>query len=323
MTRRGRGRGSLRCGALTAALVACAACAPAHDAATLFRDLQDEDPEVRLDARETLARILSDGDYGVFVRGIDGEEPTYRVQSILYLARMRQPGARAALRDLLRVDRRMMLPINPIRLKASRQENDSRILVAHLIASGGGDPEALPVLLNGLDASLAPDVVEGTCFAIGALGDARGIPFLASAARSPEVKVARAAVQALGRFREPEALEAVRAAASHLSEEVRGDALSALDIWEPGEVIDVLEMVAGSDPAAEIRASAIHRLGRSGDTTLVPFLIERLASEDEMVRLAALGALGQLTGERLGPRPQAWRRWWAEHRERSGAREGR
>ena len=319
MTPRGPIRFGVSVGAVALALLFCLTCAPAYDADTLFQDLQSDDPEVRVDARESLEKIMVGGDYKVLVRGLDSTEPMIRVQSILYLSRMPQPDARAALRELLRADRRMMLPFNPIRLKATREKHDSRILVAHLIASREGDPEALPVLLDGLDQSLPAEVLEGACYAVGALGDERGVPFLASAINSRDIGVVRASVQALGRFQTREALESIREAVSHPSQEVRGEALSALDLWSPADVKDLLLEIAGSDSSGDIRASAIHRLGSTTDPSLVPFLIDQLATGQPVIASPALGALRQLTGENIGNDPGAWRLWWDQREtERSG-----
>ena len=135
-----------------------AACAPAHDAESLFTRMKSPDTEVRQDAAEELDGIMRKGDYQVFLRGIKSPNRMYQVESILFLARMPQPAAHAALRELLRLERRTTLPYNPIRLKPQSMETDSRILVAHLIALNGGDPEALNLLVQGMDGQ-PPDIL--------------------------------------------------------------------------------------------------------------------------------------------------------------------
>ncbi|HEU4402749.1 MAG TPA: HEAT repeat domain-containing protein [Candidatus Polarisedimenticolia bacterium] len=308
-------RAFLTTGVLSAGLF-LTACAPAHDAESLFAQMHSDDAEARQDASETLDTILKNGDYRVFVRGVSSPNQMYRVQSILFLARMSQPEARAALRDLLKVEARSLLPYNPIRLKPSSEMTDSRILVAHLIAEGGGDPEAVGVLLRGVGEDQPAEVLSGTCFALGALRDPKGIPFLVTAAHHPDSEVVRAAVQAAGRFHEPEALAVFRVAASNPTPEVRIDAVTSLTFQEGPGALEFLRTLAASDPSPAVRALAIRQMERFKDTSVVPFLISQLGSADQQLRGAAYDVLQRLTGQSMPPRLEAWSRWWA----RNGAR---
>ncbi len=298
--------------ALAAALMLGAGCAPARDAETLFKQLRSADLEARQEATEQLDDLVRQGDYRVFLRGVDSADRIYRAQSIIFLARIDRPEARRALHDLLRIEKRSMLPFNPIRFKPTTEEFDSRILVANLIAQSGGDPEAVGTLTAGAD-DQSPDVLAATCFALGALHDPKAIPFLAAQARNPQRDVARAAVQALSRFKEPEVIVALRPVIQHPSAEVRGDVLGALDLHEGPEVVEILKTIGASDPSPEIRAAAIGRLTRFRDRSLVPYLIDRLRGRDGAPRAAALAALGSLTGQALGPHPEQWTRWWAQN----------
>ena len=304
-----------RAGARLAAVAAFAllqACAPAHDARQLFEDLQNPDLEARQDAEQKLDSIVRQGDYQVFLRGLDSPNRLHQAQSIVFLARMPQPEARAALRGLLRVDQRRMLPFNPIKMKPTRgPDSDSRILVAHLIAEGGGDAEALESLTGGVDDNASTETLTGTCFAVGALGDPAGVPFLAGLARDARAEVARAAVQALGRFRGPEVVAALQAAAGHDSPQVRADVLSSLAAIDAAATNDLLRTMASSDPASDIREMAIRQLGSSGDPAVVPFLIDRLRDRDDAARMVAREVLTGLAGRDLGAGPERWRQWWA------------
>ena len=297
-----------------------AACAPAHDAESLFTRMKSPDTEVRQDAAEELDGVIRKGDYQVFLRGLKSPNRMYQVESILFLARMPQPAPRAALRELLRLERRTTLPYNPIRLKPQSMETDSRILVAHLIDANGGDPEAAGVLLQGVGEGQTPEIVIGTCFAVGALRDPKGIPFLVDAARHPDVEVVRAAIQSLGHFHDPRVMESLRAASTHREAVVRSDVLSSLDFQEGPEVVDLLKAVAASDPSPEVRAEAIAKLPRFKDPTVTPVLIEQLKRRDQAPREAALQALRMLTGQSLGPSADAWSRWWARNGAHQAAR---
>ncbi len=300
----------LRAAAL--ALLAPLGCAPAHDVQDMFRGLRSPDLEVRQEAAEKLEAIVAQGDYQTFVRGLRSPDRIFRAQSMVYLARVSGKEARRALRDQLRLEQRALLPWNPIKMKPASEETDSRILAANLIAEAGGDPEAVEVLTAGIE-DQAPAIFASTCFALGALGDPKAIPALARATRRPDVEVARAAVQALGRFRQPEARQALMGALDHPSVEVRSDVLSSLELAEDPSQVDIYKKVAVSDPSPELRAEAVRQLGRFKDPGLVPFLIDQLRGKDEAPRQAALSLLGQLTGRSLGPRPEAWSRWWSQN----------
>ena len=295
------------------------ACAPAYDLQTLYGQLQSSDLEARQDAAEKIGKIVREGKYDLFVRGATSPVKTDRAPSIIYLSQMTQPEARAALRDLLRVNARTLIPYNPIRMKPSSEEADSRILVAHLIAENGGDPGAVDALVEGMQGQ-PPDVLAGTCYALGALRDPKGIPFLATAVRHQDVEVVRAAAQALGMFPTSESRTALKSLVGHPSQEVRSEVLSALEIQEDPAVVEILETIASSDPSPELRAAAMGRLGRFKDPSPVPFLIQQLKGKDDTNRRAALDTLRLLSGQSYGPRPEAWTRWWEQNRKSPVAR---
>jgi HEAT repeat protein len=303
--------------AAAAGAVLC--CAPAYDAGTLFNQLESGDLEERQEAAEKIEKIVRGGNYDVFMRGIEGPVKSTRAPSIIYLSRMTQPKAREALRDLLRVDRRSQIPFNPIRMKPSSEEADSRILVAHLIAENGGDPGAVDALIEGMQGQ-PPDVLEGTCYALGALRDPKGLPFLATMVRRPDVEVVRAAVQAVGIFHTPEARSLLKSMAGHPSQDVRSEVLSALQMQADPSVVEVLETMAATDPSPELRVAAMGQLGRFKDRSPVPFLIDQLKGKDDTNRQAALDTLRLLSGQSYGPRPEPWTRWWEQSQKPTIAR---
>jgi HEAT repeat protein len=299
------------------AILVLGGCAPAYDTDSLFDGLQDPDPEARQEAGETLEKIVRAGDYMVFVRGLDSPNMLHRAQSIVFLARITKPEGRNALRTLLRMDKRMMLPFNPIRMRPASEETDSRVLVAHLIAVTEKDPEAIDALLEGANQGQPPAVVTATCFAIGALGDPKGLPFLAAATHNSDVEVVRAAVQALGRFHEPEALEALKGLTSHPASEVRSDVLTAMQERDVPGAVEILQTMGVSDPSSDLRAGAIKALMMKRDNAvLAPYFIERLQKGDPLSRSAAREALEKISGRNLGTQPAAWTKWWKENQAR-------
>jgi HEAT repeat protein len=291
-------------------------CAPAYDVQTLYSKLQSNDSEERQDAEEKLEKIVREGRYEVFQRGAESQVKTHRAPSIVYLSRMQQPEARAALRDLLRVEKRSMIPYNPIRMKATTEESDSRVLVAHLIALNGGDPGAVDLLVHGMEGQ-PPDVIASTCYALGALRDPKGVPFLSKFAGGREIEVTRAAAQALGMFHTREALDELKTLLTHPSEEVRSEVLSALQLQDDPSVMALLETMASSDPSTELRSAAMSQLSRFKDPSPVPFLIEQLKTKDEANRQVALDSLRQMSGQTYGVRPDQWSRWYQASRKPS------
>jgi hypothetical protein len=306
---------------LLGAALLLAGCAPAQDADKLFNELVSPDLETRQDAADRIEQVVEAGDYRVFVRGLDSTNLLNRAQSIVQLARISRPEAQEALRALLVPDRRMMLPFNPIRLRPQREPSDSRILVASLIRRGGGDPQAIGVLLAGAEEGRTAEVLEGTCFAVGALQDPAGIPFLEKAAGHPDLKVARAAVQALGQFRGPEAVAVLGRLIGHAAFEVRSDVLTSLSANDDEATKTLLRTIGESDPMPELRAGAFEALSRFRDADLVPYFIARLKDAPDPARASAAEALARITGQALGSKPGPWEQWLAKNR--PGASAGR
>ena len=163
-------------------------------------------------------------------------------------------------------------------------------------------------------------MLTGTCYALGALRDAGGIPFLAAAARGQDIEVVRAAAQALGMFRTSDALQGLKPLTAHPSPEVRSEVLSALQLQDDPAVVDLLKAMAASDPLPEIRSAAMTQVARFKDASVVPFLIEQLRGRDPANRQSALDALHLLSGQPFGPRPEPWSRWWEETRKQLASR---
>lgn len=292
-------------------LVALTACAPAEDYEHLFADLTSPDAEVRQEATERVEALVQRNQYQVFVRALSSPNMLLRANAITQLARMTSPGARAALVDLLAIDRRMMLPFNPVRQRPESVPSDSRILVAYLIHRTGGEPRAIGRLLEGADSDQAAEVLTGTCLAVGALGDPGGIAFLERASRRPETEVVRAAVQALGQFSTPESTAALGAVSTHPVIEVRSDVISALSARHDAPATEILTTMGRVDPDPDLRAAAWQILGNQPGDTFVPYFIDRLGDAPDSARQTLVDILGRLTGRNLGPKRDAWARYWS------------
>lgn len=288
-------------------------CAPAVDPDVLLGRLSSPDLETRQEAMEKVEEIIQKNQYDVFVRGLKSANFLYRAQAMVYLGRMRAPQAHAAVRDLLAIDRRMMLPFNPIRFKPQPEETDSRILAATLIQRAGGDPEAIKVLLAGIDENQSVEILSGTCFAVGALRDPAGLPFLDTVSKRSEVPLVRAALEAAGQFSQPEAFAILARLITHDSPEVRADVLSSFTSRHDAAALQILEQVGQKDPVDDLRDTAYRSLTQFKPQEVVPYLIDRLNDAPAATRPAILETLGQLTGQTLGPSHDAWARWWAKN----------
>jgi HEAT repeat protein len=293
------------------ALLGPIACAPANDPDRLLADLTSDDVEARQEAADKITGIVASNDYKVFVRGLASADPLRRAQSIVYLGEMTSPEARRALTGLLAVERRMLLPFNPVRMRPQSELADSRILVATLIQRTVPDPEAVGVLTRGDVSAQTPETIAGTCLAAGALRDPAAVPFLAKAARHPSPEVVRAAVQALGMFDTQEAEEALLGASTHPSPEVRADVVSALATRLDDSTRSIMMTMGREDASSEIRATALQSLSRFKGDDIVPYFIDRLGDAPEELRPVLQEILSRLTGQALGPKPQPWARWWA------------
>lgn len=295
-----------------AALLASWGCAPADDPEKLLNGLVSPDAEVREDAAQKLDAVVQRNDASVFLRGLDNPDLLVRAQAITYLARMTSPEARAELRGLLASDKRMMLPYNPIRLRSdSSAKTDSRILVASLIQRTIPDPKAIGVLLEGAEEAKTVEELTGTCLAVGALRDPAGVPFLDRASLHPDAAVVRAAVQAMGQFEGPEVLPSLRRLATDPRDEVRSDVVVTASNRSDPESRSILMQIGAQDTRSELRISAWEALSRQPAEEVVPYFIEQLRAANDETRATLVEILGRRTGRSLGPKPDAWAKYWA------------
>jgi hypothetical protein len=146
------------------------------------------------------------------------------------------------------------------------------------------DPEALE---EGMDVLRTCDqgAAKQFLFALADLGDTRALPLLDQCARSiPEL--AQQAISILPRVGPSGDAEFDLALASWLTDKL-----------DPGRV--------------EWTRASLRAIGVLDDGSHAPALIELLDSPKPALREAALGALQQQSGLRLGPSTGAWREWYA------------
>lgn len=72
-----------------------------------------------------------------------------------------------------------------------------------------------------------------------------------------------------------------------------------------------------NDPDDFVKQNSIKALGLIRDLACLPTLISLLDRTDKPELIdAALVSLNQITGKRLGGRPEVWKRWWAENKDK-------
>lgn len=130
---------------------------------------------------------------------------------------------------------------------------------------------------------------------------------------SKDENVRMAAIEALGRtqFGDPKWVEKLFALATKRDPIGRIGATTGLAALRTGEAVDLLHGML-SDDDWRVRVAALRNVVALRKRESLPYLIERLEVEEGRVRLDLASALQQLTGLRLGHRPERWRKFWDE-----------
>ncbi|MDO9129775.1 MAG: HEAT repeat domain-containing protein, partial [Anaerolineales bacterium] len=134
------------------------------------------------------------------------------------------------------------------------------------------------------------EIRRAAVYALGRLGDREAVEHIISALDDEEAGVRREAVHSLEQL---EAVEGLIGALTNPDAQVRNAAVYALrDLGDPKAVEPLSGLL--SDPEAYIRQSVCFALGDLGDPRAVPALIEALGDPDRYVRGAAVRALGKI-----------------------------
>ena len=126
-------------------------------------------------------------------------------------------------------------------------------------------PAQIPLFINALHADPDRGVRLSAIRALGRLADDIAIPILVEAFGDKEATVRQEAATALSSYNSPAAFDALKAA-----------------------------LLSNGENQRFVRQYAAEALGKLGDRRAVPFLIEALRDESELVRPAVATALGQL-----------------------------
>jgi len=305
---------------LTAALLISLAlsCAAEVDVENLFLQSQSSDYEERLEARQKLEGLVTEGKVGVFARGLRSGNAETRVQSILHLMLIKKDEARKVLVGELELSRRFNVFYNPIRLLPVSTPYDSRIMIARIVFLQGGDPEAVDVL--GATYGKEPDAETrvGTIYALGALADPRTVPALKKALRDRDLKVVKAALEGLSQLQAPDVADSLLQGLTDSEEVVRVNSASVLSGFPGRRTADALMEVVRKDPSEKVRLAALSSAAYAGGAYAFEFILGVLKSREaggEMKSRAA-SALQSLTNQDFGQDAARWARWYQQNREK-------
>ena len=138
---------------------------------------------------------------------------------------------------------------------------------------------------------------------------------LISALKDEDSDVREAAAKALGKIKDPRAVEPLISALKDEDSDVREAAAKALgEIKDPRAVEPLISAL--KDVNWRVRDAAAEALGEIKDPRAVEPLISALKDVDVLVREAAAKALRKITGQDFGWDQAKWQKWWEKNKGR-------
>jgi HEAT repeat protein len=287
-------------------------CAPQVDVEKLFVQSNSDDYEERVEARQRLGQLVEKGEVEPFARGLKSRNAETRVQCIFHLLAIQNPESKKPLVGELELSRRFMVFYNPIRMVPVSNPSDSRIMVANILWTKGGDPKAAETLAEGYGKEPDVDTRVATVFALGALHDPAAVPALKKALKDTELKVVRAALEGLNLIDPQGVKQSLVEGLSDTGEQVRANSASALaGIHDPGASEALLQAVR-NDPSMKVRLAALASLPNAGGLSyFAPILgILRDPHSSPEMKAAATTALQGMTAQDFGQDAARWAAWW-------------
>ncbi len=267
------------------------------------------DPKTE-DARAKLSLVL-----------LDEEKVPERTKAVADLAALDKPPAAKALLDSLD---RLAARTAQAETRAARTRQDYERYKGAAQASDK-DWQMKQRLLSQMehdDALLRNDALVLDAFAAGvaALKDKEAVAFLDRAAVKDDNVAARRAID-VGLLRNP------AASAKDVAKRAMGDSdatvrLAALVVFgerKDAAFVDFAVKALG-DANWPFRQAAARALGALGDARAVGPLVVAMGAEDGRLLEDYAAALEALTGAKLGPNPDAWKRWYEDHKSEYAAK---
>ena len=312
--RRGRAGAALILAVLLGAWLC--ACATEVDVEKLFVQSNSDDYEERVEARQRLGQLVESGQVEPFAKGLQSQNAETRVQSILHLMAITTPEAKKPLLGELELSRRFNVFYNPIRLLPGSTPNDSRIMVAHILETKGGDPQAAQILSASYGKEPDTAARVGTVYALGALQDPTAIPALRKALKDPELEVVRAALEGLTQIKAPGVAAALIEGLGDADETIRANSAAALSSFEEPDAARALLEAVRNDSSPKVRLAALGALPNAGGfatfSTILAFLKD--PHSDAEMKGKAVICLQSLSGQDFGQDAAKWARWWEQNK---------
>ncbi len=291
-------------------------CAAEVDVEKLYVQANSDDYEERVEARQKLNELVSEGKAEPFARGLRSENAETRVQSILHLMVIKNDEAKKDLVGELELSRRFNVFYNPIRLVPVSTPSDSRIMIAHILLLKGGDPKAVQILSDTYGKEPDAEARTGTIYALGALADPATIPALRRGLRDRDLRVVKAALEGLGQLGVSDAADDLIRGLGEDDERVRVNCASALGGFQGKATAEALMGTARKDPSHKVRVAALGSLAYAGTLDVFEPLVAMLkdtGSDDDLKSLAA-SALQGITDQNFGRDAARWSRWYGQNR---------
>jgi len=179
---------------------------------------------------------------------------------------------------------------------------------------------ALPLLRNALEQPMldllqAPqETLErrtAAAYSLGMMGSGKAVTTLAQMVWGNEDWLRDVSMQALMNIKDPVTVPKLAELAGHPSDRIRWAAVEALGAFGTPEAIEALGRVAVARPAGDkdLSRRAVQLLEATKDPAVVPILIHAM-DRNLAVRRIAVDALSNLTGKDFGDSPTLWIEWW-------------
>jgi len=280
-------------------------------APALVNDLADPDPAIRAQAAKALGRVRAPDGVPALRAALKDRDDTVRASAAQALAQHSgaalQPATEAlgaALADptaghadalaaaLAKIPTARAAALLFTTL-AKRQDGNAMNQVVQRYQRVPPGPYAVDALRAAMTSPGFPQVHRVVRW-LGAIGDAKALPALLEAAKSPEAPMRAAAAQALGRFPQDARVPTVlRGLAKDADASVRASALDSLG--RLGLAADTaLLRQALADADRSVRATAAQRLGERPGPGSAAALVPLLADTQDYVAYTAARALGAL-----------------------------
>lgn len=171
----------------------------------------------------------------------------------------------------------------------ARGEAAGRLMALH-------DEAAIPLLAQVIR-SADPSARELATRVLAELGGDSAVPPLLNALKDPEESVRGEAAAALGQLRRPQAVDALIVALDDPATSVRMRAVWALGELKAHDAAVKLEAHLKKEEHIPLRNAIIQALGKIGDISVIPALIEFVKESPMETRILAAAALGELGGD--------------------------